>query len=68
MSDRRASARDEVDPSVLSGPGHNGLGREHPIGHKQVSDIQRARILASMMDIVAERGAGSATVAHVVAR
>jgi AcrR family transcriptional regulator len=41
---------------------HNGIGREH------VSDIQRARMLAAMVDEVAERCAGNVTVAHVVAR
>jgi AcrR family transcriptional regulator len=40
----------------------NGLARE------QVSDIQRARILAAMVDVAAERGAANVTVAHVVAR
>jgi AcrR family transcriptional regulator/DNA-binding MarR family transcriptional regulator len=40
----------------------NGLARE------QVSDIQRARIIAAMAEVAAERGATSATVAHVVAR
>ncbi|MFI4977402.1 MAG: TetR/AcrR family transcriptional regulator [Solirubrobacterales bacterium] len=34
----------------------------------QVSEIQRARILAAMVDVVAERGASNVTVAHVVAR
>jgi AcrR family transcriptional regulator len=43
-------------------------GREQPIGHEQVSDIQRARILAAMVEVAAERGAGNVTVAHVVAR
>jgi AcrR family transcriptional regulator/DNA-binding MarR family transcriptional regulator len=39
-----------------------GLPREH------VSEIQRMRILAAMADVASERGAGSVTVAHVVAR
>jgi len=43
-------------------PGQNGLARE------QVSDIQRARMLAAMVEVAAERGAGNATVSHVVAR
>jgi AcrR family transcriptional regulator len=34
----------------------------------QVSEVQRARILTAMVRVVAERGAGSATVARVVAR
>jgi AcrR family transcriptional regulator len=40
----------------------DGLPREH------VSEIQRLRILGAMGDVAAERGAGSVTVAHVVAR
>jgi AcrR family transcriptional regulator len=39
-----------------------GLGRE------RVIDIQRARMLAAMFDVVSERGAANASVAHVVAR
>jgi AcrR family transcriptional regulator len=38
------------------------LGREH------VVEIQRARILAAMVEVSAQRGAGNATVAHVVDR
>src|ERR1700730_10799286 len=40
----------------------SGLPREH------VSEIQRMRILAAMAEVASERGAGSVTVAHVVAR
>jgi AcrR family transcriptional regulator len=58
---RLDGSTDGVEPG-LSPPGHNGLGRE------QVSDIQRARMLAAMVEEVAERGAGDVTVAHVVAR
>lgn len=36
--------------------------------HEQVATIQRARILTAMVDEVAQRGAGSVTVARVVAR
>jgi AcrR family transcriptional regulator len=36
--------------------------------HDQLSDIQRARILAATVDVVCENGAGNATVARVVAR
>jgi AcrR family transcriptional regulator len=46
-----------------SRPGsEDGLPREH------VSEIQRLRILAAMGEVASERGAGSVTVAHVVAR
>ncbi|HEY5192362.1 MAG TPA: hypothetical protein VIJ39_00645 [Solirubrobacteraceae bacterium] len=39
-----------------------GLGREH------VTEIQRSRMVAAMIDVVSERGRSNATVAHVVAR
>lgn len=42
--------------------GLNGQGRE------RVAEIQRARLLAAMVEVCAERGAGDTTVAHVVAR
>jgi AcrR family transcriptional regulator len=43
-------------------PGPDGLPREH------VTEIQRVRVLAAMADVAAERGAGAASVARVVAR
>lgn len=43
-------------------PGADGLPREH------VTEIQRVRILSAMADVAAERGAGQASVAHVVSR
>jgi AcrR family transcriptional regulator len=50
-----------VPPNGLAAP-PNGLGRE------RVIEIQRARMLAAMFDVVSERGAANASVAHVVAR
>jgi AcrR family transcriptional regulator len=43
-------------------PDAEGLPREH------VTEIQRVRILTAMAEVAAERGAGAASVAHVVAR
>ncbi len=43
-------------------PGRNGLG------HEQVAEIQRARIVSAMVELVAERGVSNATIAHIVAR
>lgn len=37
-------------------------------GRNHVSQIQRARMVAAMVDVAAERGLAEATVAHVVAR
>jgi AcrR family transcriptional regulator len=48
--------------------GRNGAGHEHPIGHERVTEIQRARMLAAMVEVTAEHGAGNVTVAHVVER
>jgi AcrR family transcriptional regulator len=50
-----------VPPNGLAVPS-NGLGRE------RVIEIQRARMLTAMFDVVSERGAANASVAHVVAR
>jgi AcrR family transcriptional regulator len=52
----------KATPGARSRPGSDGLPREH------VSEIQRMRILAAMAEVAGERGAGSVTVAHVVAR
>jgi AcrR family transcriptional regulator len=46
-------------------PGRPGAEIATP---SRVSDIQRQRILAGMIDVAAERGAASVTVAHIVAR
>ncbi|MGC2372469.1 MAG: TetR/AcrR family transcriptional regulator [Solirubrobacteraceae bacterium] len=48
-------------PDGLNAAG-NGLGRE------QVAEIQRARIMAAMVEVASEHGAANVTVAHVVAR
>ena len=50
--------------SALDGPeeGGNGLGRAH------VAEIQRTRMLAAMVEVVAEHGFGEASVGQVVAR
>ncbi len=43
-------------------PAVDGLPREH------VGEIQRVRILMAMAEVAAERGAGAASVAHIVSR
>jgi AcrR family transcriptional regulator len=59
-----------TDDSLLEGVGTlgGGFSRSGVPGREHVSDIQRARMLAAMVEIVGERGAGGVTVAHVVAR
>ena len=55
--------RQTISPkSRTRATGNDGFGRGH------VTDIQRARMIAAMIDVVSERGRASATVAHVVAR
>jgi AcrR family transcriptional regulator len=44
---------------------NNGGSR---VGHAHIAQIQRARILTAMFDVVAERGASNVSVAHVVER
>ncbi len=61
------SSKGMVAPSEGTAPNSltsssNGLGRE------RVIEIQRARILAAMVEVSAERGAANVTVAHVVER
>ena len=48
-------------------PGVNGSAPGHT-GHGRVGEIQRARIVVAMGELVRERGPGAVTVAHVVAR
>jgi AcrR family transcriptional regulator len=50
------------------GRGAGGVGGGSGVGREKVSEIQRARILAAMTEVAAERGAGNVTVAHVVSR
>jgi AcrR family transcriptional regulator len=41
---------------------------EEVVGRERVAELQRARIVVAMGELVYERGAGAVTVAHVVAR
>ncbi|HEY5193363.1 MAG TPA: TetR/AcrR family transcriptional regulator [Solirubrobacteraceae bacterium] len=54
--------RNGVGPRRTPRRGTNGLGPE------RVIEIQRARILAAMLEVSAERGAANVTVAHIVER
>jgi AcrR family transcriptional regulator len=67
MSGReRAQSTGTVPETLIAAgeraPRQNGLARE------QVAEIQRARMLAAMVELVAEHGAGNVPVAHIVAR
>jgi AcrR family transcriptional regulator len=69
--------RDEMDvrgraPSEGAAPGELEAGPSRParngFGREQVSEIQRARMLAALVEVANERGAANATVAHIVGR
>jgi len=76
--DARAGTRPQRAHGKRPGGGGSGRGtpdgdggggtREASVGREKVSEIQRARILAAMTEVAAERGAGNVTVAHVVSR
>ena len=55
-----AEARD-----ARPGIGHSGISTA---GRTRINDIQRARLMAAMVEVAAERGLADATVARVVAR
>jgi AcrR family transcriptional regulator len=61
-------------PDATGAVSHNGPvrlreGREGAsFAREQVDEIQRARVLGALGEVVAERGVGAATVAHIVAR
>jgi len=67
MPGRRRSASDELERG-LPRSGVDGLGGASTIGHKHVPEIQRARMLAAMVEVASEIGAANVTVAHVVSR
>jgi AcrR family transcriptional regulator len=52
-------------PAVMGGP---RMGSDRSAGREQVARIQRGRMIAAMVEVASERGAGNVTVAHVVAR
>ena len=49
-------------------PSSNLTPERDGLAHGQVTEIQRARMVAAMIDTIAERGRAGATVAHVVSR
>ncbi len=66
-----SSTPTDLDAGIIRNP-HAGAGGNgvtaHGLGRERVIDIQRARILAAMVEECAARGAGNVTVAHIVAR
>ncbi len=61
-----------VRPGKPTGKGPGGQpfaeAERHADGHEQLSQIQRARIVAAMTDVASQHGVGYATVARVVTR
>jgi AcrR family transcriptional regulator len=58
-----------LSAGIAGGDGYpGGVRRIDELGREHVVEIQRARILAAMVEVSAERGAGNVTVAHVVDR
>ena len=53
---------------VDHGASEKKASRPDGLGHGQVGEIQRRRMLAAMVEEAAEHGVGNVTVAHVVAR
>lgn len=61
-------ARSESSASVARRGLHPARAARGEHGHVRVAEIQRARILAAMVDVCSERGVGEVNIAHVVAR
>jgi AcrR family transcriptional regulator len=74
---KRAFETGRKDPAGAGAAGPRSVGAvagparapaaEHG-GRSGVADIQRARMIAALVEVAGERGAGGVTVAHVVAR
>lgn len=62
MAGQHGAKRSARESGARETHAYDGVVRE------QISELQRARIVGAMLDVVAQRGAGSVTVAHVVER
>lgn len=62
------SKRNDMPNRRAAGTRSDPDGQTHPDGHKQVADLQRARMLTAMVQEISERGAANVSVAHVVGR
>jgi AcrR family transcriptional regulator/DNA-binding MarR family transcriptional regulator len=66
---RAGRSASEHAPARDNAPDRSGvLGDVRVLGRERVGELQRARILAAMTELVGERGVGPVTVAHVVGR
>ena len=66
-SRNRRSAGRPLAASVVSGSFSLPHGA-HTLGRERVTEIQRARILTAMTELVRERGVADVVVAHIIAR
>ena len=66
MPAKRQYRRSRIASAASSAPARDGQPSIGARGH--VTEIQRARMIAAMIDVVSERGRADSTVAHVVAR
>jgi AcrR family transcriptional regulator len=64
----RAAGAQRDTADARSGPGNDGAMLVGRVGRGRIGELQRARILAAMVELVRERGIGNVTVAHLVAR
>jgi AcrR family transcriptional regulator/DNA-binding MarR family transcriptional regulator len=63
-----SAAPDGIAASRKPNPGARGNGQAGVLGPERVVEIQRARLLAAMVEVSAERGAANVSVANVVER
>jgi AcrR family transcriptional regulator len=66
--DAKAGARTQRAQNTQGTHGKTARPGSQSQGAGQVSQIQRQRLLAAAAEVTAERGAGTVTVAHIVAR
>ncbi len=65
---RRGAAGGTAREASEQADGTDGAGLVGRIGKGRVGELQRARILGAMVELVREQGVGDVTVAHVVGR
>ncbi|HEY3970659.1 MAG TPA: TetR family transcriptional regulator, partial [Solirubrobacteraceae bacterium] len=68
MAGRRQTPSGTRGMARGSAVGSVGDRAARELGRERVNEIQRARLLAAMIDVCAERGVADVTVAHVVER
>ncbi len=67
-AERSRAATTAPRSAVAASAAAGATAREDPLGGRGIAELQRARILAAMTELVHELGVGRVTVAHIVAR